>query len=354
MKQALTEKFQNLLKARGTMTNNLIPLRIAGIGYSLPETVVTNDDLTKLYETSDEWIYTRTGIKERRLVSGEENAIDLGFKAAQQAIEKSGINPEEIDAIIAASSAPPDLYPAIGCHIHQRLEISRQIPAFDITAACSGLIYALSVAKAYIASGMYKTILLVATDNNSRLLDWSDRSTSILFGDGAGAMVVTASDDGVDDIVAIDIKADGNYGHLIELPFTGQNCPLVEQNEYKKPGIKMNGKGVYAFVAKILPHYVEELISNAGLNAEDINYLIPHQANIRIIQAVQERLGYSDEKVISNIKYYGNTSAASIPIALTEGVEKGKVILPSTAILCGFGAGMTWGGAIVRLREGIC
>lgn len=336
------------------MSEKLIPLRIAGVGYSLPETVVTNDDLTKLYETSDEWIYTRTGIKERRVVSGNENAIDLGFDASKKAIEKSGIDPEEIDLIIAASSAPPDLYPAIACHIHERLGIKRQIPAFDITAACSGLIYAMSIAKAYIASGMYKNILLVATDNNSRLVDWTDRGTSILFGDGAGAMVVTQSEDGIDDIIAIDIKADGNYGNLIELSFDGKNCPLVEQYEEKPKGIRMNGRGVYTFVAKILPHYVEELLENAGMKAEDVDYLIPHQANIRIIQAVQERLGYSDEKVVTNIKYYGNTSAASIPIALAESVEKGNVKLGSTAILCGFGAGMTWGGAIVRLREGIC
>lgn len=336
------------------MTDKLIPLRIAGVGYSLPETVVTNDDLTKLYETSDEWIYTRTGIKERRVVSGEQNAIDLGFEASQKALEKANMKADEIDLIIAASSAPPDLYPAIACHIHQRLGIQRQIPAFDITAACSGLIYALSIAKAYIASGMYKNILLVATDNNSRLVDWSDRGTSILFGDGAGAMVVTQSEDGVDDIIAIDIQADGNYGNLIELSFDGKNCPLVEQYEPKPQGIRMNGRGVYTFVAKILPHYVENLISNAGLKADDIDYLIPHQANIRIIQAVQERLGYSDDKVVTNIKYYGNTSAASIPIALAESVEKGKVKLGTTAVLCGFGAGMTWGGAIVRLREGIC
>lgn len=336
------------------MTNKLIPLKIAGVGYSLPETVVTNDDLTKLYETSDEWIYTRTGIKERRVVSGEQNAIDLGLEASKKALEKAKMNAEDIDLIIAASSAPPDLYPAIACHIHEKLGITKQIPAFDITAACSGLIYAMSIAKAYISSGMYKNILLVATDNNSRLVDWTDRGTSILFGDGAGAMVVTPSDDGVDDIIAIDITADGNFGHLIELPFDGQNCPLVEPNAKREAKIKMNGRGVYTFVAKVLPHYVEELVKNAGLKAEDIDYLIPHQANIRIIQAVQERLGYSDDKVVTNIKYYGNTSAASIPIALAESVEKGKVKLGTTAILCGFGAGMTLGGAIVRLREGIC
>lgn len=330
-----------------------IPLKIAGIGYSVPKTVITNDDLTKLYETSDEWIYSRTGIKERRIVSGDENAIDLGEKAAKNAIEKSKINPEEIDMIIAASSAPVEMY-SMGCQIHKRLGITKHIPAFDISAACSGLIYGLSIAKGFIASGMYKNILIVATDNNSRLLDWTDRGTSILFGDGAGAMVVTASDDGVDDVITIDIKADGNQGHLIELHLDGETCPLVDPNEKRSPKIQMNGKGVYAFVVKLLPAYVADLISKAGLKSDDIDYMVPHQANIRIIQAVQERIGISDEKVITNLKYYGNTSAASIPIALVEGVEQGKMKLGTTVLLCGFGAGMTWGGAIVKLREGIC
>ncbi|MBQ4115185.1 3-oxoacyl-ACP synthase, partial [bacterium] len=183
------------------MMNSAIPLKIAGVGYSVPKTVVTNEDLTKLYDTSDEWIYSRTGIKERRLVSGSEDALTLGIDAAKNALNKSGIKAEDIELIIVASSAPPQLYPAIGCRIQAALGIPNNIPAFDITAACSGLIYALSIARGYIASGMYKNILLVATDNNSRLLDWKDRTCSILFGDGAGAMVVTASDDGVDDII---------------------------------------------------------------------------------------------------------------------------------------------------------
>ncbi len=336
------------------MINNAIPLKIAGVGYCVPDAVVTNDDLTKLYDTSDEWIYTRTGIKERRLVSGNESAVDLGIKAAERALEKSGLKSEDIDMVICASSAPPELYPAIACRIQAALEIANDAPAFDITAACSGLIYALSIARGFVASGMYKNILLVATDNNSRLLNWEDRSASILFGDGAGAMVVTASEDGVDDIIAIDIRANGSIGDLIKLPFSGKNCPLVEPNEVQQQFIEMNGKEVYKFVARVLPHYVEELIEKAGMKAEDIDYLIPHQANLRIIQAVQERLGYSDEKVVTNIKYYGNTSAASIPLAMAESVEQGKVKLGSTAVLCGFGAGMTWGGAIVRLREGIC
>lgn len=336
------------------MTNKLNPVKIAGVGYSVPKTVITNDDLTKLYDTSDEWIFTRTGIKERRIVSGEENAIDLGFEAAKNALEKAKIDPEELDLIIAASSAPADLYPAMACHIQAKLGIKKHVPAFDVTAACSGLIYTMEMARAFIGSGIYKKVLIVAADNNSRFCDWSDRSVSILFGDGAGAMVLTEAEDGIDDILAIDIKADGSIGEYIKLPLTGKNCPLVEPCEEKPVHISMNGKEVYKFVVKVLPHYIEKCLEKAEMTAEEVDYLIPHQANQRIIEAVQQRLGYSDEKVISNIKYYGNTSAASVPIALAEGVESGKVKLPSTAILCGFGAGMTWGVAIVRLREGIC
>lgn len=334
--------------------NKGFPVRIAGVGYSVPDTVITNDDLTKLYDTNDEWIYTRTGIKERRVVTGEESATDLGFEAAKNAIAKSKIDLNDIDLIIAASSAPSDLYPAMSCRIQSMLGITRHIPAFDMTAACSGLIYALDMARAYISSGIHKTVLIVAADNNSRMCDWEDRSVSILFGDGAGAMVVTRSEDGIDDILSIDIKADGNLGSYITLPLRGQNCPLVEPCEEKPVHIKMNGKDVYKFVVKIVPEYIDQCLEKANLKAEDVDYLIPHQANQRIIEAIQSRLGYSDEKVVSNIKYYGNTSAASVPIALAEGVESGKIKLPSTAILCGFGAGMTWGVAIVRLREGIC
>ena len=336
------------------MINNAIPLRIAGVGYSIPKTVITNDDLTKLYDTSDEWIYSRTGIKERRMVSGDESAFELGVDAAKNALAKSNIKTEDIELVIVATSAPSQLYPAMGCRIQAALGIPNNIPAFDITAACTGLIYALSIARGYIASGMYKNILIVATDNNTKLLDWSDRSCSILFGDGAGAMVVTASEDGVDDIISIDIKSDGSIGNIIEFNLTGKNCPLVEPNTEKPAFITMNGKEVYRFVARVLPEYVEKLVADAGMKNEDIDYLIPHQANLRIIQAVQERLGYSDEKVVTNIERFGNTSAASIPLALVESVEQGKVKLGSTAILTGFGAGMTWGGAIVRLREGIC
>ena len=337
------------------MSINVKPLKIAGIGYSVPQTVITNDDLKKLYDTSDEWIYSRTGIKERRVVSGNETAIDLGFDAVQKALKNAKINPQDIDCIISAASVPPQLYPTLACTIQSKLGISEHIPAFDITAACTGLIYALQIARGMIGSGIYKTILIIASDNNSKITDWTDRGTSILFGDGAGAMVVTESDDGVDDIINLKISADGSIGQYIYTDMPGQNCPLVEPCDKVGDGkIHMNGKEVYKFAVTTVPKYVEECIQQAGMNAEDIDYLIPHQANQRIIESIQQRLKYSDEKVISNIKYYGNTSAASIPIALGEGVSQGKIKLNSTAILCGFGAGMTWGAAIIRLREGIC
>ena len=224
-----------------------------------------------------------------------------------------------------------------------------------MTAACSGLIYALQVARGFIGTGIYKTILIVAADNNSKITDWSDRSTSILFGDGAGAMVVTEAEDGVDDILSIEVSANGTIGQYIYTDMPGQNCPLAEPCDYVGDGkIHMNGKEVYKFAVTTVPPYVEKCIEKSGLNVEDIDYLVPHQANQRIIESIQNRLKYSDDKVISNIKYYGNTSAASIPIALVEGVEQGKIKLGSTAILCGFGAGMTWGAAVVRLRNGIC
>ena len=336
------------------MSNSVKPLRIAGVGYCVPDTVITNEDLTKLYETSDEWIFTRTGIKERRVVSGNESAIDLGLKAAERALEKSKIKAEDIDCVIAAASAPPQLYPALACDIQTRLGIPNYVPSFDLTAACTGLIYSLQVARGLIGSGLYKNILIVAADNNSRLVDWKDRGTSILFGDGAGAMVVTVAEDGVDDILSLDVRADGAIGQYISMNMPGENCPLVAPCDPVDSKIHMAGRDVYKFVVTTLPNYVDKSIEEAGMTAEDIDYLIPHQANQRIIEALQQRLKYPDEKVISNIKYYGNTSAASIPIALVEGVEKGKIKLGSTAILCGFGAGMTWGAAVVRLREGIC
>lgn len=331
---------------------NLIPVMIAGAGYCVPDTVITNDDLTKLVDTNDEWITSRTGIKERRVVSGDETAVTLGIGAAQQALKNAKIVPEDIDLIIAAASVPTNTYPSTACEIQAAIGADKAA-AFDITAACTGMIYAMNIAKSFISSGIYKNILLVATDANSKFIDWHDRTSCVLFGDGAGAFVLKESIDGVDDILAMDMHSNGKDGAFIQMPLSGENCPLVEPCEKKPLKVTMNGREVYKFVVQTMPDSISACLEKAGLTPDDIDYLIPHQANYRIIEAMASRLNYSDEKIITNLQKYGNTSAASIPIALVEGVEEGKIKLPAKAILSGFGAGLTWGTVIVNLREGI-
>ena len=328
------------------------PVRIAGLGFQVPDTVITNDDLTKILDTSDEWIKTRTGIERRHVLSGSENACDLAIAASKKALEKSKILPENIDYIIAAASLGTHIYPSCACEIQGAIGASKAV-CFDITAACSGFIYAMGIAKSLISSGAAKNILIAAAEGLSRCLDWTDRSTCVLFGDGAGAMVLAKSDDGQDDIPAANLKSNGELGHFIQMPSPGKNCPLVKPNDEPKMFIKMEGKEVYKFVVTKLPVYIEECIKSAGMQTSDIDYLVPHQANLRIIEALEKRLEFSPGRVITNIQEYANTSAASIPIALTEAIEQGKIKLPCTAVLAGFGAGMTMGAAIVRLREGI-
>lgn len=329
-----------------------IPVMISGISYSVPKTIITNDDIATLVDTSDEWIRTRTGIEERRVVSGEETSVTIGIEAAKNLITAKNIAPAEIDLIISATSIPAKAYPAVACEIQAAIHADNAV-AFDITAACSGLIYAMSIAKAYIASGMYKKVLLVMTDANSKFVDWTDRSVCCIFGDGAGAMLLEPSIDGEDDIIQLDLTAMGTLGDYISLEITGKNCPLADANEEKPLHIHMAGRDVYKFVMTIMPEKIEETFRKARMTSADIDYFIPHQANLRIIDALSSRLGFEQEKVISNIQKYGNTSAASIAIAITEGINNNKIKLPCTALLTGFGAGMTCGNAIVKLREGI-
>ncbi len=331
------------------MTNNL-PM-ITGIGYAIPTKVVTNNDLTSLYDTSDEWIYSRTGIKERHLFKSDAEALELLEKAARQAINNARIDAEDVDLIIAATSMPVQMMPTMSCTAQRLLGIKRNIPAFDFSVACSGFVYGLDIANAYIRSGIYKNILILTFDNCSRYLDWTDRRTSILFGDGIGAAVVSAGEE--NDILAIDIKADGHVGDYITLPVPHGNCPFVETNDDKQI-LAMKGQDVYKFVANIIPNYITDtILAQNNIDSDTVDYLILHQANQRIIKAVQERLNYTDDKVISNIEYLGNTSASSILIAMGEAIKQGKVKTPSKAIICGFGAGMCWGGGVIRLREGV-
>jgi len=330
-----------------------LPTKILSIGMALPKTKITNEDLTKILDTSDEWITTRTGIKERNILSGEENSTTLAVDAAKDALKKAGLKGKDIDLIIVATSCPYNIYPSTACEVQNAIG-GKQAPAFDISAACTGMLYALQIGRSMISTGEYKTALLVATDQNTRFMDWTDRSTCILFGDGAGAIILTESDDGVDDILALDITADGTQGHNITGFLSGaRGCLLTEPCEEKYPIVYMDGKEVYKFVVSTVPESVDKVLDMSGLKPKDIDYLIPHQANLRIIEALQQRLEYTDEQVITNLQYHGNTSAASIPIAMCEGIEEGKIKLPSTAILTAFGAGLAWGSAVIRLRKGI-
>lgn len=331
---------------------NNIPVMISGIDFYVPETIITNNDIATLVETSDEWITTRTGISERHVVSGNETSITMGIQAAKNLLTKKKVNPQTIDLIISATSIPAKAYPAVACEIQAAVG-AVNAAAFDITAACSGMIYAMSIAKAYISSGMYKKILLVMTDANSKFVDWTDRSVCCIFGDGAGAMLLEESIDGVDDIQAIDLTSMGELGEYISLEISGKNCPLVEPNEQKPMYIHMAGRDVYKFVMTILPEKIQQTLNKANLTTKDIDYFIPHQANLRITDGLAERMEFENSKVIVNIQKYGNTSAASVPIAITESINNGKIKLPCVAFLTGFGAGMTCGNAIVKLREGI-
>ncbi len=330
------------------MTNGI---KISSIDFCVPDTVLTNDDLAKIVETSDEWISQRTGIKERHVVSGEENSTMLGYNAAKKALDKSGVKPEDIELVIVASSSPHKSYPSAACEI-QALTGCINAGAFDIKAACSGFIYGLSIAKAYITSGMYKKILLVATDATSKFVDWTDRTTCVLFGDGAGAAVLEYSENS-NDIDFVNLIADGGCGDLISLNIPNENCPLAEKNEDKPTHILMNGREVYKYVMKHIPLEVNKILEQAGKTAEDIDYFIPHQANMRMIEALSERLHFPENKVISNIHKYGNISAASIPTAIREGIDEGKIKLPCNVLICAFGAGMTIGSALITLRENL-
>lgn len=323
-------------------------VKISGIGSYAPETVISNEDLSKLVETSDEWIASRTGIKNRHLVNGNETATSLAHKAALDALGFSGLSAEEIDCIIVATSMPDHLYPSTACELQSALGAVNAI-AFDVVAACSGLIYALSIASQYLKGGAYKKALIVGVDVHSRFLDWEDRTTCVLFGDGAGAFVLSAEDDeSKNDVLSIDLKADGSRGKELTIPLSGKNSPLVEPNDQKPSTVYMNGREIYKFAVVEVPKSLRIAIEQAGLTVEAIDYLVPHQANMRIISAIADKLSIPMEKVLSNLHEYGNTSTASIPLAITGALKEGKVKPGSIMAITGFGAGLTWGSSVIK------
>lgn len=323
--------------------------RLVGIGAHAPVTSISNTDLELLVDTSDEWISKRTGIRRRHLLRPHEQLTDLASAAARNALEHAGVAAEEVDLLIMATSTPDDLFgdaPFLASEIGAKNAV-----AFDLTAACSGFLFGVNTASQFLHNGVYSTALVIGGDAMSRWVDWNDRNTCVLFGDGAGAAVLKATDDGEEGVLGFQMHSDGAGRCDLNLEYNGEEQPLgaltsVTRGGYK--GIAMNGKEVYKFATSRVPQVVGEALDAAGIRAADIDWLLLHQANIRIMETVAKKLGVPMEKVISNVDEYGNTSAGSIPIALDGAVRSGKVKAGDVIAISGFGAGLSWGAAVIR------
>lgn len=319
---------------------------IIGTGKYVPERVLTNADMEKMVDTSDEWIVTRTGIKERRIAAEHEATSDLAFHAAEKALQAAGITAEELDLIVVTTVTPDMAFPSTACLVQKRLGATKAA-AFDLSAACSGFIYGLANASNFIAMGTYKYALVIGAECLSRITDYTDRNTCILFGDGAGAAVLGPVPEGR-GFQSFVLGADGNGGELLKIEAGGSRMPAsIETIEGKRHCIYMNGREVFKFAVRIMGNAAEEALEKAGKKKEDISLMIPHQANTRIIHAALERLNLSEDKCIINLPYYANTSAASIPLALAEAAEQGRIQEGDTILLVGFGGGLTWGASVI-------
>ena len=322
---------------------------IKGTGKYVPERIVTNDDLSKIVDTSDEWIFGRSGIKRRRIAADGETTSDMALKASKAAIESAGLTPHDIDLVIVTTVNPDMLFPSTACILQAKLGIRNNIPCFDLEAACSGFVYGMEVATSMMASGRYKNALVVSSEKMSSMLDWKDRSTCVLFGDGSGAVVLAASGEENAGILGNVLGADGSDTAMLCMPAGGSAMPPSERTV--REGLhylKMDGREVFKHAVRIMQEKALEVLDLCGVSAEDVALLIPHQANTRIIETVAKRLKIPSEKVYVNIENYGNTSSASIPIALDEVVRGGKVRKGDLVLLVAFGAGLTWGATLDR------
>lgn len=321
---------------------------ILGTGSALPRKVVTNADLEKLLDTSDEWIRTRTGICERRIAEEGVSTSDLAAEAAIAAMSDAGVTIEEIDLIIVATASPDAPLPATACYVQAKLGAPRAA-AFDISAGCTGFIYGLSMGSQFIATGAYKHVLVIGAEILSRILDWSDRSTCVLFGDGAGAVVLGPVPAG-QGLLTFKLGADGTYGDLLAIPAGGTRMPTcLETVEGRQHFVKMlSGNETFKFAVRVMGEVTAQALDDIGLTKDDLDFLIPHQANWRIIDAARKRFDLPEERVMVNIDRYGNMSSASIPVALEEAVRSGRLKRGDLLALVGFGAGLTWGAVILR------
>jgi len=320
---------------------------ILGLGSYVPEKVVTNKDLENMVDTTDEWIIARTGIRERRIAGEGEATSDLATKAAQLALVDAGVSASELDLIIVATVTPDMVFPSVACLVQSNLGATNAA-AFDITAVCSGFVYGLGIASQFIKTGTYRKILVIGAETLSKITDRTDRNTIIVFGDGAGAAVLGEAPSGF-GILGMDLGADGTGGDLLKVPAGGSRQPAsAETISGRLHFIKMDGSEVFKFAVKVMGASAIKALENANLSPADITYLVPHQANIRIIQSAAKRLGVPMDKVIVNVDKYGNTSAASIPIALDEAVQSGKIKNGDLLVLVGFGGGLTWASSVIR------
>jgi len=320
---------------------------ILGVGMALPDRIVTNADIEKLVETNDEWIVSRTGIRERRVSRPDETVSTLGLTAAQRALEDAGLQPSDIDLVLCCTTYGDYVWPATACLIQDQIGAKRAA-AFDLSAACSGFVYGMTTASAMIQAGIMRHVLLVGADTLTKQIDWSDRNTCVLFGDGAGAVVLGPCGP-TDGVLASALHADGSGAELIYVPGGGAKAPLTHDAiDAKLQYISMHGAEVFKFAVKIMGEVCLEALAKADLTAADVSLFIPHQANIRIIKAAADRMGLPPEKVVINVQNYGNTSAATIPIALAEAKEAGRINKGDLLVFVGFGAGLTWGANVVR------
>lgn len=318
------------------------------MGSCVPERVLSNTDLEKMVDTSDEWIIKRTGISERRVLEENEPVYKMGVVAAKRAIEDSGLKPEEIDMIIVTSSTPDYLVPSTSCLI-QKETGAVKAAAFDMVAACTGFIYGLTVAQQFIENGYYKHILVVSSEGMSKVTEWKDRNTCVLFGDGAGAAVLGPVEDGY-GIISSYIDADGSQGNCISIPclHIPEEDVARRANYENKRTIWQEGQEVFKFAVKIMPQATEKVLEDSGIKVEDIKYIIPHQANIRIIDSAAKRLGVESDKIYTTIRKYGNISSASIPVALTDAYQEKCLNKGDYLVFVGFGGGLTWGATLLR------
>jgi len=324
-------------------------IQVTGTGSFLPDSVLTNQDLEKMVDTSDEWIITRTGISERRIAKNGLTTSDMAAMAAQKALEKAGRKPEEIDVIIVATVTSDYMFPSTACLVQKKIG-AVNAAAFDLSAACSGFLYALISGFAYINSGCYKNVLIIGAESLSKITDWTDRSTCVLFGDGAGAVVLEQNNiSNATKVLYKCLGADGSGSYMLEVPAGGTAKPAsAETVNNREHYIKMKGNELYKWAVNKMKDLVEESIVKSGISCEDIKYIIPHQVNIRIIEGALKRLNIPIEKVIINLDRYGNTSSASIPIALDELNRNGNLKKGDIIVLVAFGSGLTWAACTLK------